>query len=77
MRPRLKDETATLLKQTDQRLKRVGREDGHPAAAEETLERVKDGRGSGNNYYTRDSVVRLALITLNNLLPEPEEVEAL
>ena len=74
MRPRLKDDTADLLKETDQRLKQVGRIEGHPATAEETLERVTDGRGSGNNYYTRDSVVRLALVTLNNLLPEPEEV---
>ena len=65
-----------MLKRVDKKLSKQKRQGEMPEQVEEILEEIEGNRGSGNNTYTQDSVIQLALSNLDTVLPSlSEEVE--
>ena len=60
-RPRIKGPTADLINELDQRFFELPAEQ-----RPEALEKRVEGRGSGNNHFTQDSIIRAALEEMEN-----------
>ena len=69
MRPRINDETAELVDELDRRCKNLPAEE-----RPDTLVRRTEGRGSGSNYFTHDSLIRTALDVMIHRVDVTENV---